>query len=309
MERLLNVVVALLGTKKFLTKAQITSAVPGYEGTNEARDRMFERDKDDLRKIGIEIEVKQLDPLFDDEVGYRIRRDDYRIQIPDLTAEEGMLAAAALTLISTLRATDDLRAAHLKLGSLIPVAPSPMERIITSMNEGQVVRAPAFAQLLPAIRERLTVHFDYIRDSDSLRSRRHVEPLRLLLRDQEWLLEAWDREKSAIRYFLVENIVGDVGLGEGFDEREIEGASPRAINEKAMKTIEVLSHPELDPLLISEGGELLSSNGEKSKFVFRTYNPDRLYRTLLSIDTGLELAPAEAMSEYTALRRRFLDAI
>ena len=57
-ERLVNLVIALLATKKYLTKNQIFSAVPGYEGTPDSKDRMFERDKEDLRAIGINIEMK-----------------------------------------------------------------------------------------------------------------------------------------------------------------------------------------------------------------------------------------------------------
>ena len=72
-ERLVNLTIALLGTKRWLTKAQIFSAVDGYEGESDAKERMFERDKDDLRNLGIEIEVGSFDPLFEDEAGYRIQ--------------------------------------------------------------------------------------------------------------------------------------------------------------------------------------------------------------------------------------------
>ena len=52
-ERLVNLTIALLATKKFLTKAQIFKAVSGYEGSPEASDRMFERDKEELRSLEI----------------------------------------------------------------------------------------------------------------------------------------------------------------------------------------------------------------------------------------------------------------
>ena len=54
-ERLLNLVIALLSTRMPLSKARIRAAVPQYHGTasDEAFDRMFERDKDELRELGI----------------------------------------------------------------------------------------------------------------------------------------------------------------------------------------------------------------------------------------------------------------
>ena len=68
-ERLVNLTIALLATKRYLTKNEIFRNIEGYEGSAEAKERMFERDKDDLRKLGIQIEVGGLDPLFDDENG------------------------------------------------------------------------------------------------------------------------------------------------------------------------------------------------------------------------------------------------
>ena len=50
-ERLLNLVIALLSTRRRLRKDQIRQAVPQYAAaaTDEAFDRMFERDKEELR--------------------------------------------------------------------------------------------------------------------------------------------------------------------------------------------------------------------------------------------------------------------
>jgi proteasome accessory factor B len=63
-ERLVNLTIALLATKRYLTKSEIFRTLEGYEGTTETKERMFERDKDDLRKLGLDIEVGSFDPLF-----------------------------------------------------------------------------------------------------------------------------------------------------------------------------------------------------------------------------------------------------
>ena len=60
-ERLINLTIALLATKRYLTKSEIFRSVEGYEGSAETKERMFERDKDDLRSLGIEIEVGSFD--------------------------------------------------------------------------------------------------------------------------------------------------------------------------------------------------------------------------------------------------------
>ena len=76
-ERLVNLVIALLATRRSLTKSEIFRTIDGYDGSEESMERMFERDKDELRSLGIEIEVSGLDPLFDDELGYRIRPENF----------------------------------------------------------------------------------------------------------------------------------------------------------------------------------------------------------------------------------------
>ncbi|HEY9276352.1 MAG TPA: WYL domain-containing protein, partial [Candidatus Nanopelagicaceae bacterium] len=79
-ERLINLTMALLASRRFMPKSEIFRRVAGYEGSPEAMERMFERDKDELRSLGIVIEVASHDPLFEDEVGYRISADRYRMK-------------------------------------------------------------------------------------------------------------------------------------------------------------------------------------------------------------------------------------
>jgi hypothetical protein len=88
-ERLLNLVIALLATRRWLTKEQIRAAVPQYaDGESaEAFDRMFERDKEDLRELGVPIVTGTDSAWFDDEIGYRIDRDAYALPPVQIDAE------------------------------------------------------------------------------------------------------------------------------------------------------------------------------------------------------------------------------
>lgn len=307
MERLLNLILALLGAKRFLTKAEITSAIPGYEGSNEAKDRMFERDKDELRRIGIEIEVGQIDPLFEDEVGYRIRRDDFGISLASLSQEESVVASAALTLVSDLIDSSHSNALFFKIAALSEEGETSLARLLSQPRIDDLASRRNFRVILEAIRNRRTIEFDYVRDLDGNRQRRSVEPSRMLMRGEEWLLYGWDRGRSAARYFLLENISGDVLVGpDTFQPREeIDKAEHAPATEMIFK-----SHSDLSVQLAAEGGELLSGTDGQLTARFRTHNPDRLMRIMLSLDPEIELCePRSMITDFLKLRDRLRDAL
>jgi proteasome accessory factor B len=87
-ERLINLTLALLSSKRYLTKSEIFKVVAGYSGSPETMERMFERDKDDLRNLGIRIEVRGLDPLFEDDQGYLIDSDTHQISPDNFSKED-----------------------------------------------------------------------------------------------------------------------------------------------------------------------------------------------------------------------------
>ena len=97
-ERLLNLVICLLATRRWLTKEQIRPAVPQYAdcGSAEAFDRMFERDKEDLRELGIPLVTGTDSAWFDDELGYRIDRDAYALPEVELRARRAGRAGPGL---------------------------------------------------------------------------------------------------------------------------------------------------------------------------------------------------------------------
>ena len=81
-ERLLNLVLALLGSRVPVDRARIRDVVPGYaeSASDEAFERMFERDKEELRSMGVPIEtVVNASGEVD---GYRIDQRAY--QMPEL---------------------------------------------------------------------------------------------------------------------------------------------------------------------------------------------------------------------------------
>src|SRR6201997_5113129 len=92
-ERLLGLVVCLLSTGRYLTADQIRHAVPGYPEQDELFKRMFERDKEDLRDLGVPLETGVNHP-FDTEPGYRIEQQAY--ELPELRLEADEAAVLGL---------------------------------------------------------------------------------------------------------------------------------------------------------------------------------------------------------------------
>lgn len=96
-ERLMNLALCLLGTRRPLTKRELRSSIEAYieASSDDSFNRMFERDKDDLRELGLVIETVE---GIDGDVGYLARRDSNRPSPITLDAEE----AAALGLAAKI---------------------------------------------------------------------------------------------------------------------------------------------------------------------------------------------------------------
>src|SRR3954453_5650086 len=97
-ERLGNLVLCLLSTRQFLSAERIRTIVPGYADApnDEAFFRMFERDKTELRELGVPLESGRR--LFDAADGYRIARQDYELGEIDLESDEAAAVALAARL-------------------------------------------------------------------------------------------------------------------------------------------------------------------------------------------------------------------
>src|ERR1700682_68393 len=95
----MNLVIALLSTRTFITAERIRSTVLGYDdgASDEAFSRMFERDKNDLRDLGIPLETGRVSQ-FDPTEGYRINRETYALPAVELTPDEAAAVAVATQL-------------------------------------------------------------------------------------------------------------------------------------------------------------------------------------------------------------------
>jgi proteasome accessory factor B len=207
-ERLLGLVVCLLSTRRYLTADQIRQAVPGYPEQDELFKRMFERDKEDLRELGIPLETGFNHP-FDDDLGYRVRQQAY--ELPELRLEADEAAVLGLAARVWQRAALEgaaagallkLRAAGVEAGAERP-APQGIEPRVGTPE-------PTFGTLWEAVRDRRPVTFSYLAPGRSEPQRRELEPWGVVNRYGRWYVAGWDRGRDDQRVFRLGRIAGAV---------------------------------------------------------------------------------------------------
>jgi proteasome accessory factor B len=205
-ERLVNLTIALLATKRYLTKNEIFRNIEGYEGSAEAKERMFERDKDDLRKLGIQIEVGGLDPLFDDEAGYRIRPESYALSLRDLTPTQVTLLSLAAQAWQDASFTDLSQQALRKLTSIGLDTDSSQLPVMAPKLIGADEN---LRSALDALTSLTTIEFDYL-NVQGIAQKRQLQVYGVQARKSHWYLIGLDTEKDAIRNFRVDRISSEV---------------------------------------------------------------------------------------------------
>ncbi|MDT0322724.1 helix-turn-helix transcriptional regulator [Streptomyces millisiae] len=237
-ERLMNLALCLLGSGRPLTKRDLRSSIEAYleVGSEDAFNRMFERDKDDLRELGMVIETVE---SIDGEVGYVARRD--RNQLPPVTldAEEAAALGLAARVWQQARlagaasgALQKLRAAGMPLGAEEGEAYGALEPRVPA---GEA----AFEPLMLACRDRRPVTFDYRKSNAAHAETRQVEPWALECWRGHWYLAGWDRDRGAERVFRLSRITGRVRSRSGAftapvpDQVAVRGSVARWAGEEA----------------------------------------------------------------------------
>jgi proteasome accessory factor B len=205
-ERLLNLVICLLASRSYLTAERIREIVPGYDETpsDEAFKRAFERDKEDLRDLGIPLETGT-NSAFDDEPGYRIARGDYAL--PPLTFEPD--EAAAVGLAARMWTTAAMGSAATRALRKLEAAGVEMVALPDGLQPRVETTGAAFPALASAVHEGRVVTFDYRTGAGTGEpARRTVEPWGLVVRRSRWYLVGHDRDRAATRVFRLSRVVG-----------------------------------------------------------------------------------------------------
>ena len=198
-ERLINLTLALLASKRYLTKSEIFKNVAGYSGSAETMERMFERDKDDLRNLGVRIEVRALDPLFEDDQGYLIDSKSFQINPNDFSKEEILLLTMAANLWHGSALQHDSKAALLKIQSLDGlVATNTVTSPVVEDNED----SKKLLLIFDAVERLVSLEFEY------KGTVRQVKPYGIYTRRGFWYLAA--QENDVVKSFKVIRIGGQI---------------------------------------------------------------------------------------------------
>lgn len=234
-ERLVNLVVALMATERGLTKDTILSSVSGYReqrdrgAGRDALEKMFERDKESLRRLGVPIQTVG-DPAQPDD----LRDARYRVPLAEYALPDDVVftpaEAALLTLAGSVWSESSLsapaRSGLRKLAAGGAVVDEPTIGYAPRLS----TRDPSFGPLQRALEEARTVSFPYLNPGHRDARTRRVETLALVEYEARWHLFGFDVDLGAERTFLLSRIAGEVVLTRrGFDGARREGAGDRAL--------------------------------------------------------------------------------
>ncbi len=218
-ERVLNLLIYLLESPVPVTADDVRNTVHGYaDQSDEAFHRMFERDKEVLRRLGVPLEREALD-AWGIDFGYTVDPEEYAIPDPGLTQEERIALSVAARMVR-LGGSEAGTGAIIKLGGIERGA--GLEPLGVDLGEG----AEILGALFGAVTEHRKVTFQYRGNT------RPVEPYGIAHRRGHWYLVG--RAPEGDRMYRVDRIT-DLEVGDtpnafrkprGFNIREMVSSQP-----------------------------------------------------------------------------------
>jgi proteasome accessory factor B len=210
----MNLVIALLSTSSFISAERIRATVYGYgdSPSDEAFSRMFERDKNELRDLGIPLETGRASS-FDPTEGYRINRAAYALPPVELTPDEAAAVAVATQLWESPELVTATQGALIKLraaGVDVEATDAGVAISTTATMPGLRGSEDVLGILLAAIDAGRAVQFPHRPSRSEPYAVRTVEPWGVITYRGRWYLVGHDRDRDAIRTFRLSRIGADV---------------------------------------------------------------------------------------------------
>lgn len=275
LQRQLDLIAYLVGRRLPVPVDELMQKIPAY--ASKLRDdpaaqdsvrRMFERDKDDLRAIGIPI--RTLEYHIDGQVqeGYVIQRRDFYLPYLRLVAQAGPeereyidpareatvkiaeadapLALEALRRVADVPSfpfADEARSAFRKLAfDLDPASFDRNAPVLFVDRPGAAEITERLRVLSDALMARKRVTFTYRGMYRGVEEDREVEPYGLLFQHGHWYLIGFDRAREGIRVFRVGRMgslernrkapgTPDYEIPDSFDLNEYSGRKPWELGE------------------------------------------------------------------------------
>lgn len=196
LERMLNLTALLLDARVPLPAERIQEEL-GYPEDRATFRRAFERDKDELRAMGIPLRVERVPGRIPEVDGYRIPREEYALRDPGLTTDElaALHLAASAVQVEGLPTTEGL----LKLGGLVAEGSPDL-----GVHVAPLPADPNLARLFGAVASRTPVAMRY-HEQD-----RTLDPYRLEFQRGRWYLTGYDHLRHEERNYRLDRIEGEV---------------------------------------------------------------------------------------------------
>jgi proteasome accessory factor B len=208
-ERLMNLLILLLVSRSYVSKERIRETIEEYRDapSDDAFEKKFERDKDELRALGIPIEVGYLDKFFEDEQGYRIKRDAFELPAIDLAPDE----VAVLGLAARVWQHAGLAATTSDALIKLRAAGYDVDReVLASVQPTLHIEDAAFDPMLQATLSHTPVRFRYRRPGQPESRERHLQPWGVVTADEKWYVVGLDTDRGEPRMFRLSRIEGEV---------------------------------------------------------------------------------------------------
>jgi predicted DNA-binding transcriptional regulator YafY len=339
--RWLDLVAFLLQHRFPVTREQIFQKVGGYDGAAETARRKFERDKDELRALGVEIQTVPIPNAAGDEpaTGYRLRpRSTYLpyLELLDAPATDRAyqgLGHIALThdeleiLDRATRAMVEQRdtpfaaaaaSARRKLAFDLPLSTDAVERILALPIPEHARQALAVLQ--DAVTDRAAVACQYFTMSRRTEAERELEPWGLLFQWGRWYCVARARDRDEPRLFRVDRMKNvrrlpgptpQFDLPDDFHVRTFAGRSPWEFGTGPATTSRVrFAFPESRWVANSGVGRVMGEEADRSLvFAFEVRDTDAFLRWLLPFGRQAEIEEPAAMRQSLARLRADVAAM
>ncbi|WP_068479701.1 helix-turn-helix transcriptional regulator [Pseudoclavibacter helvolus] len=262
-ERQFSLILALLTTERGLTKSDVFETVHGYAddsrdpstvGAAAAREKRFERDKAELRDLGVPVEVidDPSAPGNNQLVRYRVPRGGFAMPAGlEFDADETALLALAAQVWREGSVSQESRRGLMKLKALGAQTRDDLIGVAPRLR----ARDAAFEPLSTAIEERRLVSFSYSKPGDNEAKVRRVEPLALVFADGNWLLVSYDLDRSSERMFLLSRIVSPPRQVGDVDASRYQGVSPERHAARALDELAELASRQRATLEVREGSD------------------------------------------------------
>lgn len=300
-ERLINLIAALLETSHPLTAEDIRDQIAGYDqATPEAFRRAFERDKEALRALGIPLELRPTDPFREHADGYIIPKDAY--YLPELDLEPDELAALTIASRIVLDARESAGAGLMKLSMTDEASPLLPGRL--SWGADVAAEQPVISPLYSAILDRVPVGFAY-EAANGQTTNRTVHPYALTHTRGNWYLVALDTEKEEPRTFKASRIKSSITRLQGtyqipkdFDVGDHVSREPWQAGEEPVEA-EIRFDANMRWWAEQNLGIHESTDGSEGSLVVKlpVSNPDAFISWLIEFDTRVELISPSHLRE------------